>query len=90
MSADKTRLFGVPVVATQAMLSGKLLTGNFETGATIYDRMKARIEVSTEDSDNFRKNLVTVLAEERIGLGVKAPSAFVKGDFAAALTDLAS
>jgi HK97 family phage major capsid protein len=70
------------------MLAGNSLPANFETGATIYDRMKARIEISTRDSDNFRKNLVTVLAEERIGLGVKAPTAFVKGDFASALTDL--
>lgn len=83
------RLFGVSTVVTQAMLAGKFLVGNFER-ATLYDRMSARVEVSTEDSDNFRKNLVTVLAEERIGLAVKNPTAFVKGDFAAAKTDLAS
>ena len=56
----------------------------------MYDRTAARVEVSTEDSDNFRKNLVTLLAEERIGLAVKNPLAFTKGDFAAAITDLAS
>ena len=83
------RLFGSPAVVTQTMLAGKFLVGNFER-ATLYDRMAARVEVSTEDSDNFRKNLVTVLAEERVGLAVKNPLAFVKGDFAAAKTDLAS
>jgi HK97 family phage major capsid protein len=83
------RLFGAPAVVTQAMIAGKFLVGNFNE-ATLYDRMAARVEVSTEDSDNFRKNLVTVLAEERIGLAVKAPAAFTKGDFAAAKTDLAS
>lgn len=82
------RLFGVPVVATQAMIAGKFLTGNFETGATIYDRMVARVEISTEDADNFRKNLVTILAEERLAIGVKLPTAFVKGDFTSALADL--
>ena len=76
-------------VVTQAMIAGKFLVGNFDE-ATLYDRMAARFEVSTEDSDNFRKNLVTVLAEECIGLAVKAPAAFTKGDFAAAKTDLAS
>lgn len=83
------RLFGVPAVVTQAMIAGSFLVGNFQK-ATLYDRMAARVEVSTEDSDNFRKNLVTVLAEERIGLAVKAPAAFTKGTYAAAITDLAS
>ena len=83
------RLFGAPVVVTQAMLAGSFLVGNFQA-ATLYDRMAARVEVSTEDSDNFRKNLVTLLAEERIGLAVKAPTAFTKGTYAAAITDLAS
>lgn len=49
-----------------------------------------RVEVSTEDADNFRKNLVTVLAEERIGLAAKRPEAFTKGTYAAAITDFAS
>jgi HK97 family phage major capsid protein len=88
--AADPRLFGVPVVPTPAMIAGKFLTGDFQTGATLYDRMKARVEVSTEDSDCFRRNLVTILAEERLALGVKAPAAFVKGDFATAKTDLAA
>ena len=84
------RLFGLPVVATQAMAAGTFLVGAFKLGATLYDRWEARVEVSTEDSDNFRKNLVTVLAEERVGLAVKLPTAFTKGSFAAAITDLTS
>jgi len=55
------------------MIAGSFLVGNPE--GDLYDRMAARVEVSTEDADNFRKNLVTVLAEERIGLAVKAPIA---------------
>jgi HK97 family phage major capsid protein len=83
------RLFGLPVVATPAMTVDKFLVGNFQA-ATLYDRWQARVEVSTEDSDNFRKNLVTVLAEERIGLAVKNTAAFTKGDFSDAITDLTS
>lgn len=83
-------LWGLPVVATQAMASGAFLTGAFRLGAQIFDRMDARVEISTEDSDNFRKNLVTILAEERLALAVYRPEAFVKGTFAAAKTDLAS
>jgi ABC-type branched-subunit amino acid transport system substrate-binding protein len=48
--------------------------------------MDAVVEISTEDDQNFRKNLVTVLAEERLALAVYRPEAFVKGDFAAAAT----
>ncbi len=79
------RLWRLPVVETQAMTSGKFLTGAFKLGAQIFDREDATVEASTEDSDNFRKNLVTLLAEERIGLAVYRPEAFVKGDFTAAL-----
>ena len=60
--------------------------GAFQLGAQIFDRMDAMVEISTEDDQNFRKNLVTVLAEERLALAVYRPEAFVKGDFAAAAT----
>jgi HK97 family phage major capsid protein len=83
------RLFGLPIVLTEAMTIDKFLVGNGPS-ATIYDRWDARVEVSTEDSDNFRKNLVTVLAEERIGLAVKNTLGFTKGDFSDAITDLTS
>lgn len=88
-AAVEPRLFGLPVVATEAMTVDKFLVGNFQA-ATLYDRWSARVEVSTEDSDNFRKNLVTVLAEERIGLAVKNPLAFTKGDFSDAIADLSA
>jgi HK97 family phage major capsid protein len=84
------RLFGLPVVQTPGLTAGNFLVGDFRGSATLYDRMAARVEVSTEDSDNFRRNLVTLLAEERVGLAVKQPAGFTKGTFAAAITDLTS
>jgi HK97 family phage major capsid protein len=84
------RIWGLPVVATQAMASGSFLTGAFMMGAQIFDRQDARVEISTEDSDNFRKNLVTILAEERLALAVYRPEAFIKGTFSAGITDLTS
>lgn len=83
-------MFGLPVALTQAQAAGTFTVGDFAGSATIYDRWQRRVEVSTEDSDNFRKNLVTVLAEERIGLAVKRPTAFIKGTFSTAITDLTS
>jgi HK97 family phage major capsid protein len=82
------RLWGLPVVPTQAMGLDKFLVGAFSTAAQIFDRQTARVEMSTEDSDNFRKNLVTIRAEERLGLAVYRPEAFIKGDFSDAITDI--
>jgi HK97 family phage major capsid protein len=84
------RLFGLPVVPTLGMTAGNFLVGAFKRSATLYDRQAKRVEVSTEDATNFRQNLVTLLAEERVGLAVKQPTGFTKGTFAAAIADLTS
>lgn len=75
-------LWGLPVVATQAITAGKFLTGAFSMGAQIFDRWLSRVEVATENEDDFVKNLVTILAEERLALAVYRPEAFVYGDLA--------
>jgi HK97 family phage major capsid protein len=89
-SNAQPRLWGLPVVATQAMTTDKFLVGAFKLGAQIFDRQDARVEISTEDDTNFRKNLVTILAEERLALAVYRPEAFVKGDFGDVIQDLTS
>lgn len=83
-------VWGLPVVETPAMTSGAFLVGAFRLGAQIFDRMDARVEISTEDSTNFRQNLVTILAEERLALAVYNTAAFIKGVFATQITDLTS
>lgn len=72
-------LWGLPVVATQAMTVDKFLTGAFRLGAQIFDRWDARVEVGYVN-DDFTKNLVTILAEERLALAVYRPEAFIYGD----------
>lgn len=74
------QLFGLPVVATQAMTVDKFLVGSFASAGTLYDRWQPRVEVGYEN-DDFTKNLVTVLAEERIALAVKWGDALTYGDF---------
>jgi HK97 family phage major capsid protein len=74
-------LWGRPVVATKAMDAGDYLVGSFQQGAQGWDREDISVTVSTEDRDNFVKNMVTILCEERVGLTVYRPEAFVKGDF---------
>jgi HK97 family phage major capsid protein len=80
------RLWGLPVVDTQAMTIDKFLVGAFQLGAQIFDREDANVTISTEDDQNFTKNLVTILAEERLALAVYRTEAFVKGDFSDAIT----
>jgi HK97 family phage major capsid protein len=84
------RLWSVPIVASQAMTSGAFLVGNFRGSATLYSRQDMTVELSSEDSDNFRRNLISVRVEERIGLAVRQPTGFTKGTFSAAVTDLTS
>lgn len=74
-------LWGRPVVPTKAMDAGDYLVGSFQQGAQGWDREDVSVTVSTEDRDNFVKNMVTILCEERVGLAVYRPEAFVKGDF---------
>lgn len=73
-------LWARPVVTTKAIAVDKFLAGAFKLGAQLFDRWLARVEVATENEDDFVKNLVTVLAEERLALAVYRPEAFVYGD----------
>lgn len=74
-------LWNLPVVETQAIEADKFLVGAFKLGAQVFDRWQARVEVATENEDDFVKNLVTILAEERLALAVYRPEAFIYGDF---------
>jgi HK97 family phage major capsid protein len=72
------RLWGLPIVETTRMALGTALVGSFAIGAQIFDREQINVEISTEDRDNFVRNLVTLRCEERLGLAVFRPQAFVK------------
>jgi HK97 family phage major capsid protein len=74
-------LWGRPVVASTAQTANDFLVGAFALGAQGWDREDATITVSNQDRDNFVKNMVTILCEERVGLTVFRPEAFVKGNF---------
>ncbi|KQP37617.1 capsid protein [Pseudorhodoferax sp. Leaf274] len=74
-------LWNRPVVGTPAITVDKFLVGAFQLGAQVFDRWLARVEVATENEDDFVKNMVTVLAEERLALAVYRPEAFIYGDF---------
>jgi HK97 family phage major capsid protein len=74
-------LWNLPVVSTQAMGDGEFLTGAFNMAAQIFDRMEIEVLLSSENVDDFEKNMFTIRAEERLALAVYRPEAFVYGDF---------
>ncbi|RIY00871.1 phage major capsid protein [Aureimonas flava] len=78
---DSAVLWGLPVVETTSMPIDKFLVGSFQSAATVYDRWLPRVEISTEHSDFFTRNLVAILAEERLAFAVKNPNALIYGDF---------
>ncbi|WP_241132697.1 phage major capsid protein [Achromobacter insuavis] len=77
-------LWGLPVVPTEiAQFLGKFLTGAFRDAAQLFDREDANVVISTENADDFEKNLISIRGEKRLGLAVKRPEAFVFGNFTA-------
>lgn len=77
--APAMTLWGLPVVASMAITAGTFLTGAFRGGAQIFDRLGIEILLSTENVDDFEKNMLTIRAEERLALAVYRPSAFITG-----------
>ncbi|MBN1086547.1 phage major capsid protein [Erwinia aphidicola] len=74
-------MWGLPVVPTKAQTAGTFTVGGFDLASQVWDRMDATIEVSREDRDNFVKNMLTILCEERLALAHYRPTAIIKGTF---------
>lgn len=77
------RVWQTPKVATNIMPQGSFLVGAFSTAAQIFDRLDAEVLASSEDRDNFVRNMWTIRAEKRLAFAVKRPNAFIKGTFPA-------
>jgi HK97 family phage major capsid protein len=80
-NSNGPRLWGLPVVKTNSIASGTFLVGAFDMAAQLWDREDASVEVGLNGND-FVKNMVTLLCEERIGLTIYRSDAIVGGSFA--------
>jgi HK97 family phage major capsid protein len=81
-SPNTPSLWGLPVADTNhAAMVGNFLTGSFADAAQIFDREDANVVISTENADDFEKNMISIRCEERLALAVYRPEAFVKGAF---------
>jgi len=72
-------MWGLPVVATPSMTEGRFLTGAFKMGAQIFDRWDMTVNISFSNEDDFVRNMVTILCEERLALAIYHKQAFITG-----------
>lgn len=78
----RPNIFGLDVVPTTSILQGTFLVGSGSPAAAeIRDRMGLQVEISTEHSDYFTRNLVAIRAEKRLVLVTKRPGSFCSGSF---------
>lgn len=68
-------LWGLRVVVTPAQTQNTLLVGDF-TQCVVADREQSAIYVTDSHNDWFQRNLLAVLAEERLAVGVLDEDAF--------------
>lgn len=80
VGAEK-RVWRLNVVDTSAMTETRYLMGAFGTAAQYYEREQVQVGLSTENRDNYERNVVTWRAELRAALAVDRPESFVAGTF---------
>lgn len=67
-------LWGLPVVVTPSMTSGKLLIAAFDIAFMLFNRAETVVEMFEQDDTNAQKNLITVRAEKRCALAGFRPA----------------
>ena len=78
---DQMYIAGVPVFRSTAIAVDKFIVGDWAMGANLIIREAPRVEFFREDSDNVRKNKITVRVEERIAFPIYGDNYFIYGDF---------
>jgi len=68
-------LWGVPVVESETQAANTGLIGDFQK-AVVWDREQTTVTMTDSHLDFFVRNLVAILAEERLAFGVTRPTAF--------------
>ncbi|MFJ5143048.1 phage major capsid protein [Streptomyces sp. NPDC088707] len=76
------RVWRLNVIESTAMPDDNYLLGAFGMGAQLYDRENVSVTVSSENSDNFERGVLTFRADERLALEVSRPESFVVGTWA--------
>jgi HK97 family phage major capsid protein len=74
--------FGLNIVISNYLQAGKIIVGRMSDSVVLYNRSGAVVEMGYVNAD-FTNNLITIRAEERLGLGVDRPAGVYYGDFTA-------
>lgn len=74
--------FGLNIVISNYLQAGKIIVGRMSDSVVLYNRSGAVVEMGYVN-DDFTKNLITIRAEERLGLGVDRPAGVYFGNFTA-------
>ena len=76
---EEPRIWGMKVVPSASVTAGTCYVGAFKAGASVVRSNEGlRVELATQNEDDFIKNMITVRIEERLVLAVRRPAAFVK------------
>ena len=75
---EQPRLWGLRTVVSSAVSAGTCYVGAFKLGASVVRKGGMAVNIANQNEDDFIKNLVTIVIEERLALAVRYPAAFVK------------
>lgn len=76
---EQPSLWGMRTVVTSAVSVGTCFVGAFKLGASVIRKNAGvTVDIANQNEDDFIKNLITILIEERLALAVRRPSCFVK------------
>jgi HK97 family phage major capsid protein len=82
MGVGPRDVWGLTPVPTTQMSSGSFLVGSGISPAIEFrNRMELEVAISTEEGNNFTKNMVTIRFEARGLLAVYRPGSFITGSF---------
>jgi HK97 family phage major capsid protein len=77
MNQFPNRMWSLQVVESENIAAGTVLVGD-GTAAAVVDRRDAQIYMTDSHSDYFIRNILVILAEERVALAVFRPGSFAK------------
>lgn len=76
---EQPAIWGLRTVVTSAVSAGTCYVGAFRAGASVVRKNSGVVvDIANQNEDDFIKNLITILIEERMALAVRHPAAFVK------------
>lgn len=74
---EQPSIWGLRTVVSPAVPAGEAIVGAFRLGAEVLKKGGVTVDIANQNEDDFIKNLICILIEERIALAVRRPDAFV-------------